>query len=169
MTYDPTPKPLRFTRGTLTIGGLELVDVEVCADLASHDTVPAGTRLTITGRWANSDTPMPWLRQAVAEAGYDQTAATEIRGTTEWLSIGGIVLRNVSFSFGHMLVPDAVALHGTVAEFTGTTTGLVTFTGWDDPPPPPPPEPEPEPPKRSVKRIMRDGDGQVIGIEETVE
>ncbi len=169
MTYDPTPRPLHFTRDAITIGGLELVDVEVRADLVAHDSVPAGTRLTIAGRWAKADTPMPWLREAVAAAGHDQTAATEIRGTTDWLVVGGIVLREVTFRFGHVLVPDAVVLHGTVAEFTGTTTTTVRFTGWDDPPPPPPPEPEPELPKRSVKRIMRDDDGQVIGIEEVVE
>ncbi len=169
MTYDPTPRPLRFTRDTIAIGGVRLVDVEVRADLAAHDTVPAGTRLTITGKWAKADTPMPWLREAVVAAGHDSTAATEIRGTADGLDIGGMVLTDVQFRFADVLVPDAVVLHGTVAEFTGTTIGTVTFAGWDDPPPPSPPEPEPEPPKRSVKRIMRDDQGQVVGIEETVE
>ena len=106
---------------------------------------------------------MPWLRAAVAEAGHDSTAASEIRGTASHLNIGGLLLHDVAFRFGHVLVPDAVVLHGTEATFTGTTVGPVTFTGWNAPPLK---QPDPPAPVRHVKTILRDEHGQVVGIEE---
>jgi hypothetical protein len=165
-TYDPTPRPMKFTRDTMTIGEVRLVDVTVEADLVSHDTVPTGTKLTITGRWANDDTPLtPWLREAVVAAGHDQTATTEIRGSACHLDIGGIVLHSVTFNFGTVLVPDGVLLHGTEATFSGTTTNPVTFRGWNDPPR----QVQAPTPRRVFRRIVRDESGQIVGTVEEAE
>jgi hypothetical protein len=164
-TYDPTPRPMKFTRDGLAIGDVRLVDVTVEADLVSHDTAPTGTKVTITGRWAKEDLPLPWLREAVLAAGHKQTATTEIRGTSTGLCVGGLMLADVSFRFEHVLVPDVVVLHGTTVEITGTTVAPVTFLGWNDPPK----QAQAPTPRRVFRRIVRDESGQIVGTVEEAE